>query len=66
MNRHNLTVSPSPPPMPAARILSGSVVVRVVWGFTVAHAVRRAYRWIDHRQTEANAAALRSAKRASR
>jgi len=34
-------------PFPVAIVLHGSVIRRVVWGFTRGHAVRRGRRWVQ-------------------
>jgi len=34
---------------PTARVQKGSEVMRLVWGFTKGHALRRAERWIARR-----------------
>lgn len=37
-------------PFPVAIVQHGSVIQRVVWGLTRAHAVRRGQRWINRQE----------------
>lgn len=51
--REFVKVEPNRGPLPVAAILDGSEIVRLVWGVTKSHAVRRAERKV-RRQTEEN------------